>query len=45
MSFVLMTIFTSFWTFLGTCFLIGILCEGIALVLRAIATIVKAFKE
>lgn len=37
MSFVLMTIFTSFWTFFGTCVLMYVLCEGIA-------TIIKAFK-
>lgn len=37
MSFVLMTIFTSFWTFLGTCVLLYVIAEGIA-------TIIEAFK-
>lgn len=43
MSFVLMTVFTSFWTFLGTCVLLCIVFEGTALILKAIATIIKAF--
>lgn len=37
MSFTLAIILNSFWSFLGTCILIAIACDGIA-------TIVKSFK-